>query len=412
MKIYLVGGAVRDQLLGLTVKDKDYVVVGSTPEQMLTKGFKPVGKDFPVFLHPETHEEYALARKERKVAAGYHGFEFISDPSVSLTDDLSRRDLTINAIAIDESTGEIIDPFKGQKDIQNKILRHVSPAFAEDPVRILRVAKFLARYHHLGFNLHHQTLNLMKNMVENGEVDALVPERIWQELKPSLNAETPSAFVKCLRACGALAKLFPEIDDLFGIPQTQMWHPEVDTGIHAMMAMEQAKNLDNDTAFAVFTHDLGKGITPAEVLPSHRGHEGAGVPLVKTLCERLKVPNRYKKLALNVCRWHLHSHTAYELRAATIDKLFSRTSAYQHPQNFDKFLQACQADATGRLGIEFQAYPQANYLRQCLNAAQKVNSHELAEKGFSGKKLGEQIKKARVSAIQTVKTQHKESNLN
>ena len=405
LKVYLVGGAVRDKLLGLPIKDKDYVVVGSTPDEMLSKGFKPVGKDFPVFLHPKTNDEYALARVERKTAPGYHGFEFNTDASVTLEDDLSRRDLTMNAIALDESSGKIIDPYGGQSDIKNRILKHVSEAFSEDPVRILRVARFLTRFHHLGFLVHYETHQLMSSMVKSGEVDSLVSERIWQELKASLNQETPSAFIKCLKSCGALEKLFPEFECLFGVPQTKMWHPEIDTGIHVMMAMDQAKKLDNETAFAVFTHDLGKGITPDDVLPSHRGHEGAGVPLVENLCKRIKVPNNYRKLAKNVCRWHLHSHTAYELRASTIEKLFSRTSAYQQPKQFDKFLQACQADATGRVGIEFQAYPQADYLRKCLKAALKVDSHQLVSKGFEGKALGEALKIARASAIKKVKSE-------
>lgn len=403
MKIYLVGGAVRDKLLGLTIKDHDYVVVGATPEQMVAKGFRPIGKDFPVFLHPKTHEEYALARTERKTAKGYHGFAFNTDASVTLEDDLARRDLSINAMAQNIESKEIIDPYNGQQDLEKKLLRHVSDAFGEDPVRILRIARFAARYSHLGFRVDATTNKLMQQMVENGEVDALVAERIWQELSKALNEKTPSEFIKVLRACNALKVLFPEFDKLFGVPQTKKWHPEVDTGIHCMMAMDKAAKLDNDTAFAVFNHDLGKGITPADVLPSHKGHEAAGVPLVKTVCDRLKVPSQHKKLALTVCRWHLHSHMAYELRAGTINKLFQSTGAYQQPTQFDKFLQACQADATGRLGKEFEDYPQANYLRKCLDSASKVDVQALIAKGFAGEVLGIEINQQKIKLIKRVK---------
>ena len=406
MKIYLVGGAVRDELLGLPVKDKDYVVVGATPQQMVDKGFRPIGKDFPVFLHPKTQDEYALARTERKTAKGYHGFAFNTDVSVTLEDDLARRDLTINAMAQDIQTGEITDPYNGQKDLTNKVLRHVSDAFAEDPVRILRIARFAARYAHLGFGVHPETNQLMQQMVENGEVDALVAERVWQELRKSLSEKTPSEFIKVLRACGALKVLFPEFNQLFGIPQTKKWHPEIDTGIHCMMAMDKAAELDNDTAFAVFNHDLGKGITPKEILPSHKGHEAGGIPLVKAVCERLKVPSQYKRLALIVCRWHLHSHTAYELRSSTINKLFSSTGAYQQPKQFEKFLQACQADATGRLGLEFSKYPQADYLRKCLKSTQKIDVQALMDRGFIGESLGMQITQERIKLIKRIKLSH------
>jgi len=403
MKIYLVGGAVRDKLLGLEVKDHDYVVVGSTPEEMLKKGFKPVGKDFPVFLHPKTHEEYALARTERKTAKGYHGFAFNTDKSVTLEDDLSRRDLTINAMAQEIESGVIIDPYNGQTDIKNKVLRHVSDAFKEDPVRILRIARFAARFAHLGFKVDAQTNVLMQEMVKKGEVDALVSERVWQELSKALNEKTPSEFVKVLRNCQALKVLFPEFDKLFGVPQTKKWHPEIDTGIHCMMAMDKAAKLDNDTAFAVFNHDLGKGITPKDILPSHKGHEASGVPLVQAVCDRLKVPSQHKKLALNVCRWHLHSHMAFELRAGTINKLFQSTGAYQNPQQFDKFLQACQADALGRQGLEDKKYPQADYLRKCLNSTNAVDVQALIAKGFAGELLGIEINQQRIKLIKRVK---------
>jgi len=401
---YLVGGAVRDQLLGLAIKDRDYVVVGSDPEQMLAQGFLPVGKDFPVFLHPETKDEYALARTERKTAKGYHGFEFNAECSVTLEDDLLRRDLTINAMAMD-ADGQIIDPHGGQQDINNKVLRHVSPAFAEDPVRVLRVARFMSRFKHLGFAVHPETMQLMCQLVNAGEIEALVSERVWQEIKNSLNQTTPSAFFLTLRACGALKILLSEIDCLFGVPQTAQWHPEVDTGIHAMLAIDQAKDLDNDVAFAVMVHDLGKGITPEHVLPSHRGHEMAGVPLVKAVSQRLKVPNHYKKLALVVCQWHLHAHTVKELRATTVEKLFSRINAYRQPELLEKFVQACQADATGRWGDEFKTYPQADYLRKLFTAAQQVNKQPLYDQGYEGQELGKQIRQLRVFAIQSMKQQ-------
>ena len=403
MKIYLVGGAVRDQLLGREIKDKDYVVVGASPQTMLDLGYKTVGQDFPVFLHPKTHDEYALARTERKTAKGYHGFDFNADEFVTLEQDLSRRDLTINAMAKDIKTGEIIDPYGGQKDLEKKVLRHVSEAFAEDPVRILRIARFAARYSHLGFKVSISTNELMKKMVKNHEVDALVPERVFQELSKSLNETTPSAFIKTLKSCNALAILFPEFHQLFGVPQTEKWHPEIDTGIHCMMAMDQASNLDNETAFAVFNHDLGKGITPQDILPSHKGHEQAGVALVENVCDRLKVPKHHKDLALVVCRWHLHSHMAFDLRAGTIHKLFKNTRAYQNPEKFFQFLKACKADATGRLGKENNDYPQAIYLQKCLQSASNVDIKALMEKGFAGQNLGAEIEQQRIKIIKRVK---------
>ncbi len=401
MKIYLVGGAVRDKLLDLPIKDRDYVVVGATVEQMLAQGYKPVGKDFPVFLHPKTHEEYALARTERKTAKGYHGFVFNTDPNVTLEQDLLRRDLSINAMALDCQSNQIIDPYNGQKDLAAKILRHVSQSFAEDPVRILRTARFKARYAHLGFKVAKETNELMQKMVDNGEVDALVAERVWQELSAALNEKTPAEFVQTLRDCGALKILFAEFDALFGIPQTQKWHPEIDTGIHCMMAMNQAADLSNAVAFAVFTHDLGKGLTPKDILPSHVGHEAAGIPLVKAVCERLKVPSTHKKLALNVCRWHLHCHQAMQLRAGTIHKLFQNIGAYQQKENLKKFTQACQADATGRLGMTDKPYPQANFLIQCLDATTAVDVQALIKKGLHGEKLGNEITQQRIKLIKS-----------
>lgn len=405
---YLVGGAVRDQMLGLPVKDRDYVVVGSSPEAMLSQGFLPVGKDFPVFLHPETKDEYALARTERKSGVGYHGFQFNTAPTVSLEDDLLRRDLTINAMAMDEK-GRLIDPHGGAQDIENKVLRHVSPAFAEDPLRVLRVARFMARLAPLGFTIHPDTLALMKALVVSGEIKTLVAERVWQEIKNSLNAAQPSAFFTTLRECGALNVLLPEIDCLWGVPQTKQWHPEVDTGIHAMLAIDQAKDLDNVVAYAVMVHDLGKGITPAHVLPSHKGHEAAGVPLVKAVSDRLKVPKDYKDLAIKVCRWHLHSHTIMELKASTIDKLFYSLDAYRQPQTLENFVLACQADATGRWGDEFKTYPQADQVRSLFQAAQNIDQKaivaEYQAKGHEGEMLGQAIRQARIAAIKSKKNE-------
>ena len=399
---YLVGGAVRDQLLNLPTKDRDYVVVGATPEQMIELGFLPVGKDFPVFLHPVSKDEYALARTERKTAKGYHGFEFNTSPHVTLEQDLLRRDLTINAMALDQDN-QLTDPFGGQQDIKDGILRHLSPAFAEDPVRVLRVARFMSRFSHLPFKVHPETMALMQQLVAQGEIEALVPERVWQEIKKSLNQVTPSAFFLTLRDCGALKILLPEIDCLFGVPQTKQWHPEIDTGIHAMLAIDQAKSRENDVAFAVMVHDLGKGITPKHILPSHRGHEAAGLPLVTAVCKRLKVPSHYKKLALLVCHWHLHAHTIMELRSNTVENLFSRLDGYRNPQLVEKFIQACEADATGRWGEQFKTYPQADYIRKLFNAACNIDKQPLFEQGFTGTELGDQIRQLRVAAIQSIK---------
>ncbi|MCF6299969.1 MAG: multifunctional CCA addition/repair protein [Proteobacteria bacterium] len=401
MHTYLVGGAVRDSLLGLAVKDRDYVVVGATPEQMLALGFIAVGDDFPVFLHPKSKDEYALARTERKTAKGYCGFKFNTCKSVTLEDDLMRRDLTINAMAQD-SQGNIIDPHNGKVDIKNKTLRHVSTAFAEDPVRILRTARFMARYHHLGFKVHKKTELLMGKLVADGEAHTLVAERVWQEIKKSLNETTPSAFFMCLRSVGALQILLPEIDCLFGVPQTKKWHPEIDTGLHVMLAIDQAAKLDNDVAFAVLLHDLGKGITPENILPGHKGHEAAGVPLVDAVCQRLKVPKSYRQLAINVCRFHLLCHTIDELKASSIEKIFASIDAYRRPELLEKFVQACQADATGRWGKEYTVYPQANIFRQYFQAALTVNIKPLIEKGFVGVELGKQIRQKRIHAIESL----------
>ncbi|MGA9855235.1 MAG: multifunctional CCA addition/repair protein [Gammaproteobacteria bacterium] len=400
MKTYLVGGAVRDRLLGLPVKERDYVVVGATPTEMSARGFKPVGKDFPVFLHPDTHAEYALARTERKTGRGYHGFEFFSAPEVTLEEDLRRRDLTINAMAEDPK-GSLLDPYHGQRDLKARVLRHVSPAFVEDPVRVLRVARFAARFAPLGFKVADETLALMRSMSDNGEVDALVPERIWQETYRALQTDTPAVFFQTLRACGALARVFPEIDRLFGVPQPEKHHPEIDTGVHVMLVLEQAARLSDDMAvrFAALTHDLGKGTTPADVLPHHYGHEERSVKLVAALCERLRVPRDNRELAVLAARYHGLAHRAQELRADTLLKLFTGCDAFRRPQRFEQFLLVCEADARGRLGMEHAAYPQAAYLRTALNAASAVDMQSLGGEKLEGAEIGARLQRARLDVI-------------
>lgn len=404
MKTWLVGGAVRDKLLSLPVSDKDWVVTGSTPEQMMQSGFKAVGKDFPVFLHPETHEEYALARTERKTNAGYHGFQFHTAPDVTLEEDLIRRDLTINAMALDEATGQIVDPCGGQDDLAAKLLRHTSPAFAEDPVRILRIARFSARFQPMGFKIAPETLSLMKVMVKNGEVDALVPERVFQEFSSALKASAPEQFIETLRACGALVKLFPEIDALFGQPQPIEYHPEIDCGIHSLMTLKRASfhSPDPIIRFASLLHDLGKGITPKDKLPHHYGHEANGVPLVKALCERLKVPTKWQQLALISCEYHLHVHRAFELKAATILKLFNRTNAWRNPSGFQDFLTVCLADSQGRTGYENSEYPQQEYLQTCLEACQQISAQSFVQAGLKGEAISQAMNQARLEAIKKV----------
>ena len=357
MKIYAVGGAIRDALLGVPVSDRDYVVVGATPEQMVAQGYRPVGKDFPVFLHPETHEEYALARTERKTAAGYHGFQFYYAPDVTLEEDLARRDLTINAMAREvrpdgELIGPVIDPFGGQADLQMRCFRHVGEAFVEDPVRILRVARFAARFH--DFALAPETLALMRTMTEAGEVDALVPERVWQELSRGLMEQKPSRMFDALRDCGALARVLPEIDALFGVPQRADYHPEVDTGVHVMMVVDYtaARRYALTVRFAALTHDLGKATTPEDVLPRHIGHEMRSVDLLRPMCERLRVPNECRDLALLVAREHGNIHRVMEMGAPALVRLFERCDALRKPARFAEALQACEADARGRLGFE------------------------------------------------------------
>lgn len=404
MKIYLVGGYVRDQLLGLKTKDRDWVVVGSTPSEMLEMDYRQVGKDFPVFLHPQTNEEYALARTERKTAPGYAGFSFDADAGVTLEEDLARRDLTINAIA-QADDGRLIDPFNGQADLKNKLLRHVSPAFVEDPVRILRVARFAARFANLGFNIADETMKLMASMVTNGEVDALVPERVWQETVTALNEKTPSRFFEVLRDCGALKKLFPEIDQLWGVPQPEKHHPEIDTGIHAMMVLTQAARLSNDpkVRFAALVHDLGKGSTPKDQWPRHIEHEARGVPLVEQLCDRYRIPNDYRELAILVTRYHLHYHRAAELRDDTFIKTLDSLDAFRRPERFEQFLLACEADSRGRTGYEEQDFEQPEIYRKVFAAANAIDAKVLVQQGLQGKAIKEALSKLRVQAINKIR---------
>ncbi len=399
-QIYLVGGAVRDQLLGLPVKDRDWVVTGATPADMLKQGFKPVGNDFPVFLHPETTEEYALARTERKTAKGYHGFQFHAAPDVTLADDLARRDLTINAIAQGED-GNIIDPYHGQADLQAKLLRHVSPAFSEDPVRILRVARFTARFARLGFKVADETMQLMCAMVAAGEVDALVAERVWQETVRALAEPNPERFFEVLRECGALKVLFPEIDRLFGIPQPPQHHPEIDCGIHTLLVLQQAVKLSDmpEVRFAALTHDLGKGLTPAEILPSHHGHEPISCRLTTELCQRLRIPTRFRQLAEHVAAFHGHIHKAKELRPQTFLKVLEATDAFRKPERFEQLLLACEADARGRTGFENREYPQADMFRRALTACQQVNVREIVQQGLQGEQIKAETHRRRVEAI-------------
>lgn len=399
-----MGGAVRDALLGFPFHERDWVVVGATPEQMRAQGFEPVGKDFPVFLHPHTKEEYALARTERKSGRGYTGFTFHTDPSVTLEEDLVRRDLTINAMARKDD-GTVIDPYGGQRDLADKLLRHVSPAFAEDPVRILRIARFAARYHHLGFRVAGDTRALMQNMVNDGEVDHLVAERVWKELQRALAEPHPEIFIETLRDCGALARIMPELDCLWGVPQRPEYHPEIDTGVHTIMTLQQAARLSDDVRvrFAALVHDLGKGVTPKNEWPRHLMHETRGAPLVKAVCERLGVPKEHRELALQVCEQHLNCHRAFELKPATVLKLLQKLDAFRRPERLPLFAQACMADARGRTGFEDKPYPQAVYLQQALTAASAVQSQDLIAQGISGKALGEAINKARTQAIAEVK---------
>jgi tRNA nucleotidyltransferase (CCA-adding enzyme) len=402
MHIYLVGGAIRDELLNLPVTERDWVVVGTTPEAMQALGFKPVGKDFPVFLHPETHEEYALARTERKTAPGYHGFRFQATPEVTLQEDLARRDLTINAMARD-AEGRFIDPYHGLRDLRERWLRHVSPAFAEDPVRILRLARFAARFARLGFQVASETQDLMRAMVASGEVDALVPERVWAETVKALAEPNPERFIEMLRSCAALGRIFPEIERLFGVPQPAQHHPEIDTGVHLLLSLAQAAQLQADTQvrFAVLVHDLGKGTTPPSEWPRHRGHETRGAQQVYDFCQRLRTPKAFRQLGVLVARYHTHCHRALELRPGTLLKTLYALDAFRKPQRFAQFLLACEADARGREGLENRSYPQAERLQIAYRAAAAVTARSFVAKGLSGNPLKAAIRRAQVQAIAT-----------
>lgn len=403
MRTYRVGGAVRDALLGRPVNDTDWVVVGATPDAMIAAGYLPVGKDFPVFLHPQTREEYALARTERKSGRGYHGFTFHTSPDVTLEQDLARRDLTINAIAQAED-GALIDPFGGQQDLRARVLRHVTLAFREDPVRILRVARFAARLPE--FALAPETLELMREMVLEGEADHLVPERVWQELARGLMEQRPARMFEVLRECGALARILPEVDRLWGVPQRAEYHPEVDTGVHNMMVLDMSARLEAPLAarFACLTHDLGKGTTPKEVLPKHIGHEQRSADLLKKLCNRLRVPNECRELADAVAREHGNIHRSGEFGAGAIVRLLERCDAFRKPQRFEDILLACECDARGRLGLEERAYPQRERLLRSLRAARSVDTAVIAEhardRGLQGDQIGDEIRKARVHAVE------------
>ncbi|MRT56191.1 multifunctional CCA addition/repair protein [Enterobacteriaceae bacterium RIT693] len=400
MKIYLVGGAVRDGLLKLPVKDKDWVVVGATPQQMLDEGYQQVGKDFPVFLHPQSHEEYALARTERKSGQGYTGFTCYSAPDVTLEQDLLRRDLTINAIAQDENGG-LIDPYNGLADIERRLLRHVSPAFNEDPLRVLRVARFAARYAHLNFQIAPETLALMREMTDNGEIAHLTAERVWKETESALTSRNPQVFFAVLRECGALKVLFPEIDALYGVPAPAKWHPEIDTGIHTLMTLSIAAQLspEVDVRFATLCHDLGKGLTPKEKWPSHHGHGPAGVKLVEQLCARLRVPNEIRDLARLVAEFHDLIHTFPVLQPKTVIKLFDAIDAWRKPLRVEQIALTSEADARGRTGFEGSDYPQGRMLRAAWIAAQSVTNREVIEAGFSGPAIREELTKRRIKAV-------------
>lgn len=404
MKIYLVGGAVRDQLLNIPYHEQDWVVVGSSPDELLQRGYTPVGKDFPVFLHPQTKEEFALARTERKTGPGYGGFSFHCDPSITLEDDLARRDLTINAIAQDEN-GQLIDPYGGKQDIEHKILRHVSEAFSEDPVRILRTARFSARFHSLGFNIASETQSLMQKMVVNGEVDHLVSERIWKEMSRALTEKNPEIFFNTLRSCGALARILPELDRLFGVPQPEEHHPEIDTGEHSLLVLKKACKLSTSPQirFAALVHDLGKGETPKELWPKHHGHEQRGLMLVNQLCERITAPKDFRELALLTTEFHTHCHRAFELKSSTILKLLKKADAFRRPARFADFLLCCKADSCGRKNFEARHYPQADYLHRAYLACNNVNVQSIVAQGFKHAEIGTELDLQRLNALKQLK---------
>jgi len=407
MHIFLVGGAVRDKLLGLEVKDRDFVVINSTPEEMLATGFTQVGKDFPVFLHPNTGEEYALARTERKQGSGYTGFSCYAGQDVSLEDDLARRDLTINAMVEDEN-GNIIDPYFGQHDLKNKILRHISPAFNEDPLRVLRVARFAARFAHLNFTIAPDTKQLMADISNSGELQTLTPERVWIETEKALRSNSPQVYFKTLRECGALAQLFPEIENLYGVPAPKRWHPEIDTGIHTMMVLEQACLLSNDLSFrfACLVHDLGKALTPKALWPSHKGHGLKGLSLIKNICARLKIPNECRDLALIVSEHHTNIHSAFELKPSTILGIMDKCDAWRKPQRFYQMLQCCIADARGRTGFETSSYPTADYMWQAYQVASEVDIQAIIQQGFKGGEIKIKLNELRLQRLKEFKASH------
>ena len=402
MKTYLVGGAVRDALLNLTIKEKDWVVVGATPDDLLSQGYQAVGRDFPVFLHPETHDEYALARTERKTGTGYHGFNTRFAPDVTLEQDLLRRDLTINAIAQDPDSGALIDPYGGQSDLQARLLRHVSPAFVEDPLRVLRVARFAARFATLGFTVAEETLRLLQTITASGELDTLTPERVWRETQLALSTEAPQVFVQVLRDCGALKVILPEIDILFGIPQPARWHPEIDTGIHMLLVMEQAARLSPDPVmrFAALMHDLGKGNTPKDILPRHIGHEARGVALVEGVCTRWHVPNEYRDLAVICAAHHGKLHAVFELRSSTLLEFLEKLDALRRPQRLQQFLLACEADARGRTGLEDRAYPQAQFMQQAYECVAAIKPDAEMMAGKTGVQIAEALRRLRIVALE------------
>ncbi|OEC87404.1 multifunctional CCA addition/repair protein [Acinetobacter sp. YK3] len=406
MQVYLVGGAVRDHLLGHPYHEKDYVVVGATPEQLLAEGYQPVGKDFPVFLHPKTKEEYALARTERKSGVGYHGFQFFTDTSVKLEDDLIRRDLTINAMAMDDH-GQVYDPYGGQQDLQHKILRHVSDAFTEDPLRVLRVARFAARYATYGFTVAEETLQLMREIAQSGELSALTPERVWKETSRALMEDHADVYFQILKDCDALEVLFPEINALFGVPQRPEYHPEIDCGIHTLMALKQAclANYALEVRFAVLVHDLGKALTPVEELPRHIMHEERGIPPVTQICDRLKVPTALKNLALIVCKEHLKCHQVKNLKPGTLWRLLQRLDVLRRPEKVEAFVQACECDAKGRLGLEQRPYPQAQYMLDAMQIVRNIRAQDLPEH-VSGPEIGEMLIQYRIDALAKFKEQH------
>ena len=406
MQVYLVGGAVRDALLGQAVKERDWVVVGGTREELLRLKYREVGRDFPVFLHPETHQEYALARLERKVSPGYRGFTVEFGPEVTLEEDLARRDLTINAIA-EAADGTLVDPYGGRRDLEARVLRHVSPAFVEDPVRVLRVARFAARFQPMGFRVAPETLDLMRAMVDRGEVDALVAERVWQETEKALREPKASEFFRVLRECGALQRIYPEIDALFGVPQPPEWHPEIDTGVHTLMVLDQAALLSPDlkVRFAALVHDLGKGTTPREQWPGHRGHEERSVSLIEALAERLRLPGDYRELSVIVARYHGNVHRAAELKPGTILEFLERADAFRRPERFAQVLLACEADSRGRAGLEQLPYPQRPYLQAARDAAAAVkpSSEDIATN--SGEKIAELLRRRRLHAVTELRAQ-------